>query len=109
MTRFIRPSHNDSISIKNKFFSYHPIQPFVKTGKGKLDFKRIFYKHLINGEVVQRKWISYCLENNSLYCSNCMAYGERLNPAMKESKFITGYIADIICNFQSVFAIFTMV
>lgn len=24
-----------------------------------------------------------------------MAYGERLNPAMKESKFITGYIADI--------------
>jgi len=95
MTRFIRPSHNDSISIKNKFFSYHPIQPFVKTGKGKLDFKRIFYKHLINGEVVQRKWISYCLENNSLYCSNCMAYGERLNPAMKESKFITGYIADI--------------
>ncbi|KAE9543720.1 hypothetical protein AGLY_002116 [Aphis glycines] len=95
MTRFIRPSDNDSISIKNKFFSYHPIQTFVKTGKGKLDFKRIFYKHLINGDVVQIKWISYYLENNSLYCSNCMAYGERLNPAMKESKFITGYIADI--------------
>eukprot|EP00102_Acyrthosiphon_pisum_P011108 XP_008179712.1 PREDICTED: uncharacterized protein LOC103308322 [Acyrthosiphon pisum] len=91
---FIRPSRNDSIAIKNNFFSKHPIQPIMTT-KGKLNFKRIYYKELPNGEVVQRKWISYCIETNCLYCSNCMAYGKPVNFGEKESKFISGYKSDI--------------
>ncbi|XP_050064310.1 uncharacterized protein LOC126553187 [Aphis gossypii] len=90
---FIRPSRNDSIAIKNNFFSKHPIQPM--TTKGKLNFKRIYYKELPNGEVIQRKWISYCIETNCLYCSNCMAYGKPVNVGEKESKFISGYESDI--------------
>jgi len=91
---FIRPSRNDSIAIKNNFFSKHPIQPIMTT-KGKLNFKRIYYKELPNGEVVQRKWISYCIETNCLYYSNCMAYRKPLNFGKKEPKFISGYESDI--------------
>jgi len=39
---FIRPSRNDSIAVKNNFFSKHPIQPIMTT-KGKLDLKKNYY------------------------------------------------------------------
>jgi len=32
IANFIRPCRTDSITIKNQFFSKHPIQPFVKSG-----------------------------------------------------------------------------
>ncbi|KAL4120303.1 hypothetical protein QTP88_013020 [Uroleucon formosanum] len=94
---FIRPLKNDSIAIKNNFFSKHPIQSIMSITEGKLNFKRIFYKELPNGKIVQRKWISYCIETECLYCSNCMAiaYGKPVSYGEKESKFISGYKSDI--------------
>jgi len=66
---FIRPSRNDFIVIKNNFFSKHPIQPIMTTTKGKLNFRIIYYKEWPNGKVIQRKWISYSIELNCLYCT----------------------------------------
>lgn len=77
------------------FFSLHPIQPCVQSGKNKLDFKRIYFKELPNGGLIKRKWISYCKETNLIHCSNCMAYGVYGKYGEVETKFISGY--DFIC------------
>ncbi|XP_008179735.1 zinc finger MYM-type protein 1-like [Acyrthosiphon pisum] len=98
IANFIRPCRSDSITIKNQFFSKHPIQPFVKSGNGKLDFKRIYFKILPNNNAIQRKWISYSSETICFYCSSCMAYGPLKKPGEFESKFITGYSANIKVN-----------
>lgn len=98
IANFIRPCRTDSITIKNQFYSKHPIQPFVKSGNGKLDFKRIYFKTLPNNKAVQRKWISYCSETMCFYCSSCMAYRPLKKHSEFESKFITGYSANIKIN-----------
>ncbi|KAF0721904.1 zinc finger MYM-type protein 1-like, partial [Aphis craccivora] len=49
ISHFIRPSRTDSVVVKNQFFDKHPIQPYIQSGKGKLDFKRI-YKDMKNSK-----------------------------------------------------------
>ena len=44
IVNFIRPSKNDSIAVKNNFFSKHPIQPMIPTSKSKLNFKEFIIK-----------------------------------------------------------------
>jgi len=70
----------------------------VKSGNRKLDFKRIYFKILPNNNAVQRKWISYSLETICFYCSSCVAYEPMKKPGEFESKFITGYSANIKVN-----------
>ncbi|KAL4108108.1 hypothetical protein QTP88_018360 [Uroleucon formosanum] len=98
IANFIRPCRTDSITIKNQFFVKHPIQPFVKLVNGKLDFKRIYFNILPNNNAVQRKWITYSSETICFYCSSCMAYRPLKKPGEFESKFITGYSANIKVN-----------
>lgn len=98
ISHFIRPSRTDSVVVKNQFFDKHPIQPCIQSSKGKLGFKRIYFKILPNNETIQRKWISYSTETCCLYCSACMAYGSLKIPGATESKFILGYEANIKVN-----------
>ncbi|XP_025406602.1 uncharacterized protein LOC112680656, partial [Sipha flava] len=98
ISHFIRPSRTDSVVVKNQYFDKHPIQPYIQSGKGKLDFKRIYFKILPNNETIQRKWISYSTETCCLYCSACMAYGSLKILGAMESKFIIGYEANIKVN-----------
>jgi hypothetical protein len=86
---------SDSVTAKNNIFDKHPIQPYVNSKTVNVHFKRIYYKQLPNGDVVQRKWFSYCMETNSLHYSNCMAYGVYGNYGEIETKFISGYEVDI--------------
>lgn len=67
----------------------HPIQ--VVEGKGtKLPFEpsKLYYRHLPSGEKIHRKWVSYSIQLNKLYCSCCMAFGDKRH---RDSTFITGY------------------
>lgn len=67
----------------------HPIQ--VLEGKGsKLPFEpsKLYYRHLPSGEKIHRKWLSYSMQLNKVYCSCCMAFGDK---GHRDSTFITGY------------------
>lgn len=86
---FICPNESDHIEIKKSFLEKHPIQ--VYEGKGsKLSFDpfKLFYRILPNGDKIQRKWLSYSIELNKVYCSCCMAFGGKDN---RDSTFITGH------------------
>lgn len=86
---FICPNESDPITIKKAFMEKHPIQ--VVEGKGtKLPFEpsKLYYRHLPSGEKIHRKWLSYSVQLNKLYCSCCMAFGDK---GHRDSTFITGY------------------
>lgn len=86
---FICPNESDHIGIKKAFMEKHPIQ--VHEGKGaKLPFdpSKLYYRLLPNGEKIHRKWISYSIELNKVYCYCCMAFGGKDN---RDSTFITGH------------------
>ncbi|XP_047027922.1 uncharacterized protein LOC124636005 [Helicoverpa zea] len=86
---FICPNESDHIGIKKAFMEKHPIQ--VHEGKGvKLPFdpSKLYYRLLPNGEKIHRKWLSYSIELNKVYCSCCMAFGGKDN---RDSTFITGH------------------
>ncbi|XP_050503443.1 uncharacterized protein LOC126882519 [Diabrotica virgifera virgifera] len=86
---FICPNESDHIGIKKAFMEKHPIQ--VHEGKGaKLPFdpSKLYYRLLPNGGKIHRKWLSYSIELNKVYCSCCMAFGGKDN---RDSTFITGH------------------
>nr|CAI5851138.1 unnamed protein product [Callosobruchus analis] len=86
---FICPNESDHIEIKKAFMEKHPIQ--VYEGKGsKLSFDpfKLCYRLLPNGDKIHRKWLSYSIELNKVYCSCCMAFGGKDN---RDSTFITGH------------------
>jgi len=70
---------------------HHPIQPIPLNGKS-VDFNRIYDRILSNGDIVNRKWISFSIDTQYIYCSSCMAFSTNFG---QESKFITGYLACI--------------
>jgi len=86
LSNFIPPPSNISADIKFKFWKNHPIQPFFEVGKLNLD--RIYFKKLSNGDVINRKWISFSVDTKLFYCATCMAFS-----VGSESKFISGYNA----------------
>ncbi|KAL4090887.1 hypothetical protein QTP88_025646 [Uroleucon formosanum] len=71
---FISPS-NMPTNVKIDFVNNHPIQP-----TGPLIFfdpSKTYYRSIENKdnrEVIQRKWLSYNVSNNNMYCSICMAF-----------------------------------
>lgn len=83
---FISPNINSTIEIKKAFMLKHPIQ--INDRKGiKLPFEPslLYWRSLPNGEKIHRKWLSYSVELNQVYCSCCMAFADNRN-----STFITG-------------------
>lgn len=55
------------------FLKLHPIQPSdIKSLS--FDPRKVYFRLLPTGESLQRKWLSYCVENKSVYCSICMAF-----------------------------------
>lgn len=86
---FICPNESDHIGIKKAFMEKHPIQ--IYEGKGaKLPFdpSKLYYRLLPNGEKIHRKWLSYSIELNKVYCYCCMAFGGKDN---RDSTCITGH------------------
>lgn len=86
---FICPNENDPIHIKKAFIEKHPIQ--VTEGKGaKLSFEpsKLYYRFLPNGDQILRKWLSYSIHLNKVFCSSCMAFGAK---ERRKSTFITGH------------------
>ncbi|VVC30161.1 Hypothetical protein CINCED_3A022981 [Cinara cedri] len=47
-----------------------------------------FRKKLSNGDVINRKWISFSVETKLFYCATCMTFS-----VGSKSKFISGYNA----------------
>ena len=88
---FIRPTNSSSVEIKLDFLNLHPIQPIPLNGKS-VDFHRIYNRILSNGDVMNRKWISFSIDTQYMYCSSCMAFSTTYG---QETKFITGYLACI--------------
>ncbi|XP_065678942.1 uncharacterized protein LOC124815047 [Hydra vulgaris] len=62
---FFRKPHNNNIE---EFFNYHPKQPVQNVP---FNNKIYFRKH----DQQNRQWLSFCEDNNKLYCSICLAYG----------------------------------
>ncbi|XP_065683892.1 uncharacterized protein LOC124809517 [Hydra vulgaris] len=62
---FFRKPYNNNIE---EFFNYHPKQPVQNVP---FNNKIYFRKH----DQQNRQWLSFCEDNNKLYCSICLAYG----------------------------------
>lgn len=74
---FLPPSIGDNLKAKLKFLEQHPIQPVISRNKKvPFDPKKLYYRQMINNEIVQRKWISYYFYTNKIYCSTCMAFSK---------------------------------
>lgn len=91
LSPFIRPTNSSSVKVKLDFLKHHPIQPIPLNGKS-VDFNRIYDRILSYGDIVNRKWISFSIDTQYIYCSSCMAFSTNFG---QESKFITGYLACI--------------
>jgi len=86
---FLLPNQNSSIYEKMAFLKLHPIQPSdIKSLS--FDPRKVYFRLLPTGESVQRKWLSYCVENKSVYCSICMAFSMD-----KNTSFCTGSVINI--------------
>ncbi|XP_015375376.1 PREDICTED: uncharacterized protein LOC107169923 [Diuraphis noxia] len=71
------------------FLKLHPIQPSdIKSLS--FDPRKVYFRLLPTGESLQRKWLSYCVENKSVYCSICMAFS-----IDKNTSFCTGSVVNI--------------
>lgn len=88
---FVPPNKNDSIVAKLTFLKHHPIQPIVSNNsKVKFDPRNIYFRKMTNGDIVERRWISYCAFTNKIYCSTCMAFSVDLSNA-----FVNGVVVNI--------------
>ncbi|XP_067142177.1 zinc finger MYM-type protein 5-like [Centruroides vittatus] len=75
-TFFIKPHYSNI----DDFFKYHPKQPTKKT-----PFNTKIYNRKIDCQ--NRKWLTFCEENNKLYCLICLAYGRD----SEDNVFIKGF------------------
>jgi len=88
---FVPPNKNDSIVAKLTFLKHHPIQPIVSNNsKVNFDPRNIYFRKMTNGDIVERRWISYCAFTNKIYCSTCMAFSVDLSNA-----FVNGVVVNI--------------
>lgn len=86
---FICPNENDPIEIKKVFIRKHPIQIHESNGnKLPFDPTKLYYRRLPNGDKIHRKWLSYSARLNKVFCSSCMAFGDKEH---RDSTFITGH------------------
>ncbi|KAF0713627.1 zinc finger MYM-type protein 1-like, partial [Aphis craccivora] len=72
ITLFVSPNIYASASNKLCFLRYHPISPSGDFHN--LPFKtcRLYYRIMSNQTMVQRKWLSYSLHLNKIYCVTCL-------------------------------------
>lgn len=78
----------------------HPVQS--SDGKGtRLPFEpsNLYYRSLPNGEKIHRKWLSYSTELNKVFCSCCMAFGDKDHRIFT---FITGHVVSAKHIYKSV-------
>ena len=89
LSSFVSPNINDPITLKKSFWKQHPIQVTELQGK-RLPFEpsKLYYRTLPNGEKIKRKWLSYSVELNKVFCASCMAFGDKDH---RESLFVTGH------------------
>ncbi|XP_022160557.1 uncharacterized protein LOC111026735 [Myzus persicae] len=95
---FISPS-NMPTNVKIDFVNNHPIQP-----TGPLIFfdpSKTYYRSIENKdnrEVIQRKWLSYNVSNNNMYCSICMAFATNRSVNWVTGIPVNKKIADEVIN-----------
>lgn len=97
---FVSPDVNDPIELKKEFMAQHPIQ--ISDGKGvKLPFEpsKLFYRSLPNGEKIHRNWLSYSMDLNKVFCSCCMAFGDKDH---RNTTYITGVVVSAQQIYKSV-------
>jgi len=71
---FMAPSPKSTTQIKLTFLDQHPVHH--TSDKNELPFQasRIYYRETATGDKFLRKWLSYCLNTNKLYCNICMSF-----------------------------------
>lgn len=100
LSDFVCPNLNDSIGFKKAFWKRHPIQVSAVQGQPlPFDPSKLYYRLLPNGERIQRKWLSYSLELNKLFCASCMAFGDMNN---RVSPFVVGHTFSIKHSYKAV-------
>lgn len=83
-------SHVQNISSEliDNFFKLVPSQPtaheipntfFPKDSFGRSFHDSWYWKKLLSGEVMRRKWMTYSKSENKLYCFHCALFGLNLN------------------------------
>lgn len=80
MTLFVQPSHRASANDKLCFLKYHSIQPSGDLHRLPFQACRIYYRTMSNKTRVHRKWLSYSLHLNKMYCVTCLCYADRTSP-----------------------------
>lgn len=83
MTLFVLPSLKATTSDKLCFFKMHPIQPSGDLHRLPFQACRIYYRIMTNQTRVHRKWLSYSLHLNKIYCVICLCYTDRTSPFTK--------------------------
>jgi len=87
---FVAPNADSPLSIKKAFLANHPVQPKPSSDeKFPFNTSKVYFRKVANSdEVIPRSWVSYCKQNNSLYCAPCMAFAAAQH--QHQSNFITG-------------------
>lgn len=92
---FMAPSIEDSFKSKLKFLDQHPIQPIIFNHKKvHFDPKKLYNRQMANGEIVERKWISYQFYTNKIFCSTCMAFSKDI---------LNSFVKGIFVNLKTVY------
>jgi hypothetical protein len=94
LTNFVPPSAHASVHEKLKFMTLHPVQPSETDVEIDLPFKprKTYMRTAADGTIVQRKWLSYCPQNNKVFCSVCMAFSAG---SKKDMALINGYEVNV--------------
>ncbi|XP_063820331.1 zinc finger MYM-type protein 1-like [Pseudophryne corroboree] len=84
---FHAPEALCSVSVKLHFMKAHPVQP-SSDATHTLPFHahKVYYRHVPGGSAIQRKWLSYCVDSQKIFCSTCMAFC-----SIRKSNFIFGW------------------
>uniref|UniRef100_A0A803KFL2 DUF4371 domain-containing protein n=1 Tax=Xenopus tropicalis TaxID=8364 RepID=A0A803KFL2_XENTR len=84
---FNAPDPTCNISVKLNFMKSHPVQP-LSDASHTLPFQahKVYFRLVPGGSAIQRKWLSFCADDQKLYCSTCMAFCTN-----RRSMFISGW------------------
>lgn len=87
---FQAPEPSSAMPTKLHFMKAHPIQP-VQDATHPLPFHphKAYFRAMPDGSAIQRKWLSYCVKTQKMFCSICMAFC-----SVRKSLFITGWKVD---------------
>lgn len=73
---FIMPNHNDSTEVKLAFLKNHPIQPMLLDNDNlPFDPNKVYFQTTLTKNTINRKWLSYCSYNKTIFCTTCICFG----------------------------------